>query len=203
METTEVKGGIPITEPKPADAGVGTAQTLTTEDVEKIIEEARKSERQRIDDRVRTELYGKIKVKESEIEELKKSKMSESEIRKYKEEQLSQREQELKQKELVIIATDSLRESNLPIELRDFVIAEDEPQTKARVLVLKETFQKAVEAAVSEKFKASGHEPGKGEPAKGRRIYTRSEIAKMSKEEYAKNSADLQLAIGEGRIKPG
>jgi len=200
METTEVKGGNSITESKPIETGVETAQTpLNKEDVERIVSARVQSET----DRVRTELYGKIKVKDTEIEELKKSKMTEAEIRKYKEEQLSQREQELQQKELVIIATDSLRDSNLPAEFRDLVIGADADKTKANVLLLAKAFQKAVEDKVAEKFKATGHEPGKGEPAKGRRIYTRSEIAKMSKDEYHKNDADITAAMREGRIVPG
>ena len=196
---TEIKGSNPTTVTEPVK-GAETAQTpLNKEDVEKIVSARVQSET----DRVRTELYGKIKAKDTEIEELKKSKMSEAEIRKYKEEQLSQREQELQQKELVIVATDSLRDSNLPIDFRDIVIGGTAEQTKANILILAKQFQKAVESAVAEKFKATGHEPAKGEPAKGRRIYTRSEIKAMSKEEYAKNAADLQLAIQDGRIKPG
>ncbi|MFH1146393.1 MAG: DUF4355 domain-containing protein [Pseudomonadota bacterium] len=199
MENPEVKGTNPITDPKPADAGVGAAQTpVKMEDVEKMIA----LQVQRETDRVRSELYPKLKAKDTEIEELKKSKMSEAEIRKYKEEQLSQREKELQQKELVIVATDSLRDSNLPIDFREFVIAEDPDKTKARVLLLKDKFQKAVESAVAEKFKATGHDPAKGEPAKSRRIWTRSEIARIPKAEYAKYDAEITAAMLEGRVKP-
>lgn len=196
METPEVKGAIP-TVPEPEKTGVGAAQTLSKEDVEKIVTARVQSET----DRVRTELYGKIKAKDSEIEELKKSKMSEAEIRKYKEEQLGQREKELQQKELVIVATDSLRDSNLPIDFRDMVIGEDSEKTKANVLLLAKAFQKAVEAAVAEKFKATGHEPAKGEPAKSKRIWTRTEISKLSKAEYKKYDAEITQAMLEGRVK--
>jgi len=196
---TEVKGTTPQTETKPVDTGVGSAQTpLSKEDVDKMIA----LQVQRETDRVRSELYPKIKAKDTEIEELKKSKMSEAEIRKYKEEQLSQREQELQQKELVIVATDSLRDSNLPIDFRDMVIGADSEKTKANVLILAKAFQKAVEDKVAEKFKATGHEPAKGEPAKSRRIWTRSEIAKIPKAEYAKYDAEITAAMLEGRVKP-
>lgn len=194
MEAPEVKTQ---TEPKPEE-GVGAAQTpINKEDVEKLIA----LQVQRETDRVRSELYPKIKAKDAEIEELKKSKMSEAEIRKYKEEQLTQREKELKQKELVIVATDSLRDSNLPIDFRDFVIGEDPEKTKANILVLSKVFQKAVEAAVQEKFKATGHEPGKGDPAKPSKIFSPEEIKKMSKEEFAKYEKDIMAALNDGKIK--
>jgi ribosomal protein L29 len=48
---------------------------------------------------------------------------------------------------------------------------------------------------------ANGHEPAKGEPAKSKRTYTRSEIAAMSPEEYAKNAEDLKRAMADGRVK--
>ena len=191
---TEIKGADPITPPEPATPGAAGAQTLSKEDVEKLIQSS--------NDRVRTELYQKIKAKDQEIEELKKSTMSAAEVKKMQEEKLAQREKDLRAKELVIIATDSLRDSNLPIDFRDLVIGSDEDSTKAKVLILQKQFQKAVEDAVSLKFKSAGHEPGKGEQPKGpARTYTRQQIKDMPAEEFAKNRAEIEAAMRDGRIR--
>lgn len=191
--TEDVKGQDPITPPEP-DKGAEGAQTLNAEDVEKIV--------QRETDRVRTELYQKLKLKDSEIEKLKTSNMSEAELRKHQEKQLKEREHQLALKELTLLATDTLRDMSLPLEFRDFVIADTEELTKARILTLKDTFQKAVEAAVQEKFKSAGHEPGKNQttPAAGL-VIDRDQLKKMSPEEIAKNLPAYMEAMKAGRIK--
>jgi hypothetical protein len=192
MQEPEVKGADPITPAEPATGAAGE-QTLTKEDVEKLIQSS--------NDRVRTELYQKIKAKDQEIEDLKKTTMSAAEIRKMQDEKLAQRETDLKAKELIIVATDSLRDSNLPIDFRDLVIGSDEDTTKAKVLILQKRFQKAVEDAVSEKFKSAGHEPGKGEPAKISQTFTNDQIAKMTPEEYARNAPAIMAAMAAGKLK--
>ena len=190
---TEIKGDNPITPPEPATPGAAGAQTLSKEDVEKAIQSAT--------DRVRTELYQKIKAKDQEIEDLKKSTMSAAEVKKMQEEKLAQREKELRSKELIITATDSLRDSNLPIDFRDLVIGTDEETTKAKVLILQKQFQKAVEDAVSEKFKANGHEPGKGEPAKLNQTFTEAQIGAMTPDEFKKNEPAIMAAMKARQIK--
>ena len=191
----DVKGDVPPTTPeKPAAPGVEGSQTLKIEDVQKIVQSET--------DKVRTELHQKLKAKETEIETLKKSQMSEKELREYKEKQLQEKERELLQKELVIVATDSLKDSGLPIEFREFVISDNAETTKTRVLALKETFQKAVEAAVQDKFKSAGHDPKKGDPPKTS-TFTRADLLKMSPQELAKSGklAEIQEALARGQIK--
>ena len=193
MAEPNTQGTDPQTPTEPGPTGADGLQTLTKEDVEKSIQSAT--------DRVRTELYQKLKAKDAEIEDLKKSTMSAAEVKKMQEEKLAQREKELRAKELMIVATDALGDSDLPNDFSDLVIGSDEDSTKAKVLILQKQFQKAVEDRVKATFVANGHEPAKGEPAKSKRTYTRSEIAAMSPEEYAKNAEDLKRAMADGRVK--
>jgi len=190
---------------EPAKTGATDAQTvdekkvsLNQEDVDRIV----KSAVQSAEDRVRGDLYTKIRAKESEIEELKKSKMTETEVRKYKEEQLAMREKELAQKELSLAAVDALREANLKVDYRDFVLADTPEAIKEKIAKLKSLYQKDVESAVQEKFKEHGVTPGRGQPAdqKGK-IYTREQIKAMKPEDIQKILPDLQAAMQEGRIR--
>lgn len=189
----DVKGDVPDTTKEPGK-GADVAQTLKLEDVQKIVQSET--------DKVRTDLYQKLKAKETEIETLKKSQMSEKELREYKEKQLQEKERELLQKELVIVATDSLKDSGLPIEFREFVLSDNAENTKARVLALKGTFQKAVEAAVQEKFKEAGHDPKKGDPPKTS-TFTKAELLKMSPQDLLKsgNLKAVQEAMARGELK--
>ena len=138
----DAKGQEPIT-PKPdtKEAGVEETTPYNRDDVEQIVKAAVQSET----DKVRGELYTKIRVKDQEIEELKKSKMTESEIRKYKEEQLATRERELAQKELMLAATDALRESGMKNaqDFRDFVLAESPDAIKEKIIPVVVTRQQA------------------------------------------------------------
>ena len=191
--TDDVKGADPIPSPEPLEGASGS-QTLKTEDVEKIV--------QRETDRVRTELYQKLKLKDTEIEKLKTSNMSEVELRKHQEKQLKERERELAQKELRLFATDYLKDNGVPLEFRDFVIADNEEQTKARILTLRETLQKAVELAVQDKFKSVGHDPGKSNtPPSAATVIDRNQLKSMSREEIQKNLPAYMDAMKEGRIK--
>ena len=174
------------------------SMSLSREDVDKIVKAAVQSET----DRVRGELYSKLRVKDQEIDELKKSKMTESEVRKYKEEQLAMREKELVQKELALAAVDALREANLKVDYRDFVLADTTEGIREKIAKLKTLYQKDVESAVAEKFKEAGHNPGKGQPAdQKQKIYTRDQIKAMKPEEIQKILPDLQDAMKDGRIK--
>ena len=193
MSDNEIKGADPITPTEPVTPGAEGEQTLRKEDVEKLIQSS--------NDKIRTELYQKIKTKDAEIEELKKSTMTAAEVKKMQEEKLAQREKELRSKELMLIATDSLRDSNLPIDLRELVIGPDEETTKARVLILQKHIQKVVSDKVDERFKVNGHEPGKGEPAKISQTFTNDQIAKMTPEEYARNAPAIMAAMAAGKLK--
>jgi hypothetical protein len=162
-------------------------------------------------DKVRTEYSKQFKAQQAMIDELKKSQMTETELRKYKDSQLQERESVLQRKELELLAVDVLREHDIPLNLREFIVGKDADETKARAASLKAEFQKAVETAVAERFKANGREPPKGETAPaGKRYYTRAEVESITKKvmlpgtpqkERESTMAELQAAMREGRIK--
>ena len=162
-------------------------------------------------DKVRTEYSKQFKAQQAMIDELKKSQMTEAELRKYKEAQLGEREATLQRKELELLAVDVLREHEIPLNLREFIVGKDADETKARAATLKTEFQKAVESAVAERFKANGREPPKGDGAPaGKRYYTRAEVDALSKQVMSPTTsqkeresimAELQAAAREDRVK--
>lgn len=180
-----------------------TPATPAHPDVEKLIQSAT--------DRVRTEYSKQFKEQQKVIDELRQSTMTEAQIRKLKETQLGEREAMLQKKELELLAVDVLKENDLPLNLREFVVGKDADETKARATALKNEFQKAVEAAVQERFKQSGRDPKKSEtPAGTKRTYTRAEAEAEARRIQSPNvpqkeretvMADLTAAMREGRIK--
>lgn len=194
--------GNPATEGNPQST---PNNTPATGEIDRIVQSAT--------DKVRQELWKEIKKKDAAIEDLKKSQMSEAELRKYKESQLAERETLLQRKELELLSVDVLRENDIPLSLRDFVIGRDSDETRARAVTLKTEFQKAVEAAVQERFKAAGRDPHKSDatPPGGKgRMYTRTEIAEMSRlaqdlstpaGQRMEITKELTAAMQEGRIQ--
>jgi len=186
--TEDVKGDNPITVPEPTGA---SATQTPNEDVEKLT---------RAFDKSRTEFHKKLEAAQKEIEDLRKSTMSEAQLRKLKEEQLEVKEKELSKKELLLVATDALKESGIPLEAREFVIADTPDLTRDRVLKFQAMFQKAVEDRVEQKFKSAGHEPGKAQtPATA--TFTRDQIKAMTQEERIAKLPELKEAMAKGLIK--
>lgn len=66
---------------------------------------------------------------------------------------------ELKRKELTTIALKEATARNLPIDIVDRFIGDDEESTLANIRSLETVFSSAIENAVSEKFKANGRTP--------------------------------------------
>jgi hypothetical protein len=145
-------------------------------------------------DKVRTEYSKQFKAQQAMIDDLKKSQMTEAELRKYKDSQLQEREATLQRKELELLAVDVLRENDIPLNLRAFIVGKDAEETKARAASLKSEFQKAVEAAVQERFKAGGRDPAKASdpPAGNKKTYTRAEIAEMGKRAQDRNIPQVE-----------
>lgn len=159
---------------------------LTIEDVEKMIQSAT--------DRVRTEYSKKLKDKEKELEELRLASMTEEE-RKAEEqrklqETLDKKEAELKLKELTLTTIDLLKENELPLEAKDFLIGNDVDSTKANIKAFKKMFSYALEQAVTERFKQTGKDHIESTGKVGR--YTQEDIAKMSPEEINANWEKIQ-----------
>lgn len=205
-DSTESNQNPQVQNPSGTDGNAQPApKTTESPDIQKLIQAS--------EDRVRTQYSKELKAQQAIIEELRSKTMSESEIRKHKEQLLSEREQTLARKELELLAVDVLRENEVPMSLREFVIGKDADETKARAAALKTEFQKAVEAAVQERFKQAGRDPAKASdpPAAGKgKIYTRAEVDELSKKvtnpttpeaEKKAIQADLLAAMREGRIR--
>jgi hypothetical protein len=193
--------------PSPATDSTAQPATPTTpavsDDLKKIIQAS--------EDRVRTHYSQELKKQQAIIDELRTKTMSESELRKMRESQLSEREAALQRKELELHSVDLLKDLNISPSLRELIIGKDADETKARAETLKTEFQKAVEAAVQERFKAAGRDPAKAsDPPSGKRSYTRAEVDALSKQVMLPTTsqkdresimAELQAAAREGRIK--
>lgn len=153
------------------NAGGGSGGTLTQEQVQKMIEEATAKASQSAADQVRTEYSKKNKELQDKLDELTKSKMSEEEKAKFEREklerELQEREQALKLREVALHTVDKLRELELPLEFRDILAGQDIEATNQRIETFRQQWQKALNAAVEERFKQNGGDPGKGQQQTG------------------------------------
>jgi|GEM_PF-463937 len=146
--------------------GSGAGGTMTAEEVQRMIAEAVSKAEQSAADRVRTEYSKKNKELQDQLEELKKQKMSAEEKAEYerqqKERELREKETELLRREVALHTVDKLRELELPLEFRDILAGADIEDTNKRIGVFQQMWQGALKKAVDERFKQTGHEPGKG-----------------------------------------
>lgn len=127
-------------------------QSLTIEDVQKMIQSET--------DKVRTEYSKKVKDLEKEKEAIKKEKMTEEEkaqyeIEQYKQ-QLSEKEKAIQERELNIQATDLLKENELPLDFRPFLVGKDEESTTQNIESFKSLWIKTLNEQVDQRFKNSG-----------------------------------------------
>jgi hypothetical protein len=170
------------------DKGVdeGT-KALSLEDVQKMIQSET--------DKIRTEYSKKLKDKDKELEDTKKEKMTEQEKAEYElgqlKENLSQRELQLLDKELTLKIVDLLKESELPLDAKDFLKGKDEESTIKNIESFKSIFNSALEVAVQNRFKDSGkdHENGSGSTVAK---YTPEILKTMSEKEINKNWEQIQ-----------
>lgn len=159
---------------------------LSLEDVQKMIQSET--------DKVRGEYSKKLKDKDAELEDIRKSTMTDAEIKaeekKKLEESLSKRETELLHKELTLDTIDMLKQSDLPIEFKDFLIGKDADATKSNVESFNKVFKEQLEIMVKERFKGTGKDHNEGSGQTGR--YTQDDIAKMSPNEINANWEKIQ-----------
>ena len=138
-----------------------TNEVLTVEQVQKMIQSE--------NDKIRTEYSKKLKAKEKEIEEVRKSSMSEQEKLDYEnktlQEQLIEREQALLEKEqayertnLELKTVDLLKEHLLPLEAKDFLVGTDIDSTQKNIEAFKSMFDNAIENEVKQRIKGTTKE---------------------------------------------
>lgn len=163
-----------------------TDKPLSLEDVQKMIQSET--------DKVRGEYSKKLKEKEDALETLRKETMTEEERAQEDAQKLmktlEERERELERKELTLKTIDLLKENDLPLDVKDFLIGNDEESTLENVQSFKKMFDSALEVAVTEKFKKSGKEHANSSGHIGR--YTQEDLNKMSAEEINKNWDKIQ-----------
>lgn len=137
------------------------SETITIDMVQKMIQSET--------DKVRTEYVKKLKQKEQEIEDVKKSSMSETERLDYEnktlQEQLDERERTLKEREQAFARTELelkslelLEQHSLPHEAKQFLVGTDEVVTKSNILAFKVMFDSAIENAIKERIKGTTKE---------------------------------------------
>ena len=138
-----------------------TNEVLTVEQVQKMIQSE--------NDKIRTEYSKKLKAKEKEIEEVRKSSMSEQEKLDYEnktlQEQLLEREQALLEKErayertqLELKTVDLLKEHSLPLEAKGFLVGTDIDSTQKNIEAFKSMFDNAIENEVKQRIKGTTKE---------------------------------------------
>lgn len=153
---------------------------LTAEDIQKMIQSET--------DKVRTEYSKKVKALEQEKEELAKEKMTEEEKAKFelekREKELADREKELLKRDLTIKTVDLLKENELPLEFRDFLIGQDEDSTVRKVDTFKKLWKEEMKKAIDEVYKSNG-----------RTIKKSTTDTNLTKEEFNKMSYTEKLEL--------
>lgn len=156
-----------------------TEKPLTLEDVKKMIQSE--------NDKIRTEYSKKLKAKDIELEEVKKSNMTEQERLDYEnkslQEQLMEREKALLEKEeafnrsqLELDAVDILKQHDLPIEAKSFLVSTNVEVTTNNILAFKVMFDEAIEKEIKERIKGTTKEH-KETSTSG--LVTKEQFAKM------------------------
>jgi hypothetical protein len=138
------------------------SKALTMEEVQKLIQSET--------DKIRTEYSKKLKTTEKEKEDLLKTKMTDDEKVKFEleklQKELSEKEKSILAKELTIKTIDLLKENDLPLDFKDFVLADSEENTINKIKKFKEIWNKAIANTVDDKFKDNGRKPNESPKAK-------------------------------------
>lgn len=181
---------------KDTDTGSDKVDGTKGEDTKKdtlTLEEAQKLAQSEAD-RVRGEYSKMLKEKETALETLRKETMTEEERAQDDAQKLmktlKEREAELERKELALKTIDLLKENDLPLDVKDFLIGKDEESTVDNIKAFKTVFDSALNTAVTDKFKKSGKEHTDSSGHSKR--YTQEDISKMTSDEINKNWEKIQ-----------
>lgn len=159
-------------------------EQINMDDIKKLIQSET--------DKVRTEYSKKLKSLEKEKEDLLKEKMSEDEKKAFEFEQLqkelSDKEKAIQERELNLKTIELLKESELPLEFRSFVVGIDEDTTIKNVEAFKAQWQQSIKEEVDKRFKASGREVERSEEKPGE--VTKEQFNKMGYKERVKLATD-------------
>jgi hypothetical protein len=113
-------------------------------------------------DRIRTKAAKEKEALKQQLEDLKKDKMTDAEKKDYElqqqREELERDRAELNRLKLEGATVDILKEVELDLDFKPFVLASDEDSTKVRAKTLKELFDKAVKAEVDKLYGENGRQ---------------------------------------------
>lgn len=189
----------------PADAGQDTqtqqtadnvtqqqSKTFTQEELEKIIAERLKREREKYKD------YEQLKKAAEELQKIKESQMSEQEKLQMRlaeiEREKLERERELAELKTALVKQKVLTELGLPLSLADRIFGTTEEEIRQDA----EELKKLLGLQANTKIGAGTNPAGGG---KGTRTFTKAEIERMTPEEINKNWDAIQEALKQGLIK--
>lgn len=151
-------------EENPAGGGSGS---ISAAELQEAINKAVQS----ATDKVRTENAKKQKQLEDELEKVRREKMTEEERAKDDLERakrdVAEREAALQAREVSLHTVDTLTQAKMPLEFRPFLEADTVENTTKRIQDFKLVWDKALEAAVAERFKGAGTDPNKGKGGGG------------------------------------
>lgn len=193
------------TQTNPVDAGQGTdnqqqpavndtqqTKTFTQEELEKIIAERLKREREKYKD------YEQLKKAAEELQKIKESQMSEQEKLQMRlaeiEREKLERERELAELRTALVKQKVLTELGLPISLADRIFGETEEEIRQDA----EELKKLLGLQANTKVGAPTNPVGGN---KQTRVFTREELMRMSPEEINKNWEQIQEALKNGLVK--
>jgi len=183
----------------PADAGqeqqeqqADTSKTFTQEDIERIIAERLKREREKYKD------YAELKKAAEELQKLKEAQMTEQEklqakLQEY-ERMLQEKEREAKEAQIQATKVKVLTELGLPLDLAGRIFGEDEDTIRQDAEALKKLL------GISQQ-KQIGGGTNPADQKSYSKIYTRAEIERMTPDEINANWAIIQEQMAKGLIK--
>ncbi len=149
----------PDPDPKPDVDPPPKDEPLTLEDVKKLIQSET--------DKVRTDYSGRLKEKETELDELKKEKMSAAQLAKYEAEQrdkeLVDKTAKLAERELALDKASVIADLEVPKDLAPFVTGDSKETILSSAKALMDTFAKEVLKGVEKKLIDSGDPPEVGD----------------------------------------
>ena len=150
------------TETSAATSTAKSAATSTEPNTEPLTMEAVKKMLQSETDKVRTEYTIKLKEAEEAKKNAERKLMSKEEREaadaKAKDELFKQMETELLQTKMEIKTTELLKQNELPIEFKNFLIGSSEEVTVNNVNEFKKVWQAVIKSAVEGKFKEGGRD---------------------------------------------
>lgn len=177
---------------QPADNTQQQSKVFTQEDIDRIINERLKREREKYKD------YEELKKAAEELQKIKESQMTEQEklqakLKEY-EQLLQQKELEAKKTAIESMKIKVLTELGMPVNLTSRIFGETEDEIRQDAEELKKLLGLQANTKVGTPTNPAGGN-------KGTRTFTKEEIARMSPEEINKNWDTIQEALKQGLIK--